>query len=98
MSSWEYPIVPLDQAAKIKKKSADLRPEHLNELAAQGREAVALTLTQGDQIAWPAVPLNRPAERPSARTLTRRRARFAPRQPRETRASTRRIRRRRLPA
>jgi hypothetical protein len=47
MSSWEYLIVPLDEAAKMKKKSADLRPEHLNVLGAQGWEAVAVTLNQG---------------------------------------------------
>jgi hypothetical protein len=36
MSKWEYLIVPLDEAAKMKRKSADLRPEHLNELGSQG--------------------------------------------------------------
>jgi hypothetical protein len=61
MSSWEDPIVPPDQAAKIKNKTADLRPEHLNELAAQRREAVALTPKHRDLIVWPAVPFNRPA-------------------------------------
>lgn len=62
MDSWEYLVVPLDEAAKIKKKSADLRPQHLNELGSQGWEAVGVTLKQGDLVAWPIVLLKRPVE------------------------------------
>ena len=58
--SWEYLVVPLRDAAGLKKKSADLRPDHLNELGAQGWEAVGVSLKQGDLIAWPVVLLKRP--------------------------------------
>ena len=56
---WEYLVVPLDEAGKVK-KSADLRPERLNELGSQGWEAVGLTLKRGDLVAWPVVLLKRP--------------------------------------
>ncbi len=59
MASWEYLVVPLDQAGGLKKKG-DLRPDHLNELGAQGWEAVGLTLKKGDLVAWPVVLLKRP--------------------------------------
>lgn len=58
--SWEYLVVPLRDAAGLKKKSADLRPDHLNELGAEGWEAVGVSLKQGDLIAWPVVLLKRP--------------------------------------
>ena len=56
---WEYLIVPLDDAGGLK-KGTDLRPEHLNELGAQGWEAVGLSLKKGDLVAWPVVMLKRP--------------------------------------
>jgi hypothetical protein len=37
-----------------------LRPDRLNELGAQGWEAVGLSLKKGDLIAWPVVLLKRP--------------------------------------
>jgi hypothetical protein len=60
MQRWEYLVVPLEDAGKIKKKSADLRPDRLNELGSEGWEAVGLTLKRGDLIAWPVVLLKRP--------------------------------------
>ena len=62
MTSWEYLVVPLKEAAGLKKKSDGLAPERLNELGAEGWEAVGVTLKQGDLIAWPVVLLKRPAE------------------------------------
>jgi hypothetical protein len=56
---WEYLVLPLQDAGKLKKKS-DLRPERLNQLGAQGWEAVGLTLKRGDLVAWPVVLLKRP--------------------------------------
>jgi hypothetical protein len=60
MQRWEYLVVPLEDAGKIKKKSADLRPDRLNGLGSEGWEAVGLTLKRGDLIAWPVVLLKRP--------------------------------------
>jgi hypothetical protein len=60
MDKWEYLVVPLDDAADLKKRSADLAPDRLNELGAQGWEAVGLSLKRGDLVAWPVVLLNRP--------------------------------------
>ena len=62
MQQWEYIVVPLEDAGKIKKNSAGLRPERLNELGAEGWEAVGLTLKRGDLVAWPVVLLRRPVE------------------------------------
>ncbi len=62
MQKWEYLVVPLQEAGKVKKGSADLRPDRLNELGEQGWEAVGLTLKRGDLVAWPVVLLKRPAE------------------------------------
>ena len=59
MTKWEYIVVPLDDASGLKKKSDDLTPDHLNELGAQGWEAVGLSLKKGDLIAWPVVLLKR---------------------------------------
>ena len=56
---WEYLIVPLEDAGKVK-KGTDLRPEHLNELGSQGWEAVGISLKKGDLVAWPVVMLKRP--------------------------------------
>lgn len=60
MQNFEYLVVPLDGARKLKKGSSDLTPKRLNELGAEGWEAVGLTLKQGDLVAWPVVLLKRP--------------------------------------
>ena len=60
MQKWEYLVVPLQEAGGLKKKSADLSPERLNELGSQGWEAVGLSLKRGDLVAWPVVLLKRP--------------------------------------
>lgn len=60
MEKWEYLVVPLEDAGKLKKKSAELSPSRLNELGAEGWEAVGLTLKRGDLVAWPVVLLKRP--------------------------------------
>jgi hypothetical protein len=62
MQRWEYLLVPLDEAGKVKKRSADLSPDRLNQLGAVGWEAVGLTLKSGDLVAWPVVLLKRPVE------------------------------------
>jgi hypothetical protein len=62
MQRFEYLVVPLDDARNLKKKSTDLVPDRLNELGAQGWEAVGLSLKQGDLVAWPVVLLKRPVE------------------------------------
>jgi len=61
MTRWEYLVVPMRDAAKLKKHSSGLAPEHLNELGAEGWEAVGVSLKQGDLTAWPVVLLKRPA-------------------------------------
>ena len=58
MTKWEYLVVPLNEVGGLK-KTADLTPDHLNELGAQGWEAVGLTLKKGDLVAWPVVLLKR---------------------------------------
>ena len=60
MQKWEYLVVPLQEAAGLKKKSSGLRPDRLNELGREGWEAVGLTLKRGDLVAWPVVLLKRP--------------------------------------
>lgn len=57
---WEYLVVALEDAGRLKKRSADLMPERLNELGSQGWEAVGLSLKKGDLVAWPVVLLKRP--------------------------------------
>jgi hypothetical protein len=57
---WEYLVVPLEGVKKLKKDSAPLVPDSLNELGAQGWEAVGLSLKVGDLVAWPVVLLKRP--------------------------------------
>ena len=59
---WEYRAVPLKDAGDLKKNSDDLSPARLNELGAQGWEAVGLTLKRGDLVAWPIVLLKRPLD------------------------------------
>ena len=40
METWEYMLVPLEEAGGVKKDSEGLRPERLDALGAQGWEAV----------------------------------------------------------
>jgi len=60
MQRWEYLLVPLEDAAGLKKRSVGVSPDRLNELGAEGWEAVGLTLKRGDLVAWPVVLLKRP--------------------------------------
>ncbi len=62
MQKWEYLVVPLKDAGDLKRRSAELAPERLNELGAEGWEAVGMTLKRGDLVAWPVVLLKRPVE------------------------------------
>ena len=62
MQRWEYLIVPLEEAGKVNKKDAGLSPARLNDLGAQGWEAIGLTLKRGDLVAWPVVLLKRPRD------------------------------------
>lgn len=62
MQKWEYLVIPLAEAGGLKKNAADFSPERLNELGAEGWEAVGLTLRRGDLVAWPVVLLKRPRE------------------------------------
>ena len=62
MQKWEYMLVPLEEAGALKKKSSPQAPERLNELGADGWEAVGLSLKRGDLVAWPVVLLKRPAD------------------------------------
>jgi hypothetical protein len=58
MAKWEYVVVPLDDAKGLKKDKT-LAPERLNELGAEGWEAVGVTLKAGDLVAWPVVLMKR---------------------------------------
>jgi hypothetical protein len=60
MQKWEYMVVPLEPAGKLKKSATGISPDRLNELGAEGWEAVGLTLKRGDLVAWPVVLLKRP--------------------------------------
>jgi hypothetical protein len=60
MQKWEYCLVPLHDAAALKKKSDGVRPARLNEMGAEGWEAVGVTLKKGDLVAWPVVLMKRP--------------------------------------
>ncbi|HEX8753179.1 MAG TPA: hypothetical protein VF731_07170 [Solirubrobacterales bacterium] len=60
MQRWEYKVVPLEAAGKLKRKSSGFSPDQLNELGGEGWEAVGLTLKRGDLVAWPVVLLKRP--------------------------------------
>lgn len=62
MQNWEYMIVPLEEAGKVKKHSAGATPDRLNELGSEGWEAVGLSLKRGDLVAWPVVLLKRPTD------------------------------------
>jgi hypothetical protein len=59
---WEYLIAPLQQAKELKKTDRPWEPDSLNELGAQGWEAVGISLKYGDLMAWPVVLLKRPRE------------------------------------
>ena len=59
MAKWEYLVVPLKDAARLKKDSEGVAPDQLNELGSQAWEAVGISLKQGDLIAWPVVLLKR---------------------------------------
>lgn len=59
MPKWEYKVVPLEEAGKLKKKSSGLSPDLLNELGGEGWEAVGISLKRGDLVAWPVVLLKR---------------------------------------
>jgi hypothetical protein len=50
----------LGGAGALKKKADALRLDRLNELGADGWEAVGLSLKKGDLVAWPVVLLKRP--------------------------------------
>lgn len=60
MASWEYMVVPLNEAAGIGKGAEGVKPGRLNELGAEGWEAVGVTLKRGDLVAWPVVLMKRP--------------------------------------
>jgi hypothetical protein len=62
MQRWEYMVIPLNEAGKLKRKSEPLSPDRLNELGSEGWEAVGLSLKQGDLVAWPVVLLKRPKD------------------------------------
>ena len=62
MTGWEYLVMPLKDAARLKKDSGGLAPDTLNELGAEGWEAVGISLKQGDLVAWPIVLLKRPVQ------------------------------------
>jgi hypothetical protein len=62
MQRWEYMVIPLNEAGKLKKRSEPLSPDRLNELGSEGWEAVGLSLKQGDLVAWPVVLLKRPKD------------------------------------
>lgn len=48
MQNWEYMVVPLAEAGKLKKRSSGFGPERLNELGGEGWEAVGTTLKRGE--------------------------------------------------
>lgn len=62
MQNWEYMIVPLEEAGKVKKDSAGATPDRLHEPGSEGWEAVGLSLKRGDLVAWPVVLLKRPTD------------------------------------
>jgi hypothetical protein len=60
MNTWEYMVIPLEEAGGLKKSGHGVAPNLLNELGSQGWEAVGITLKRGDLVAWPVVLLKRP--------------------------------------
>ena len=65
LRQWEYLVGPLADAGGLKKYSAGLALDRLNEVGSRGRAAVDLTLKKGDLVAWPVVLLKRPIGSPS---------------------------------
>jgi hypothetical protein len=59
---WEYLWVPAKDAGDLHKTSDALSPGGLNELGAEGWEAVGVSLKRGDLVAWPVVLLKRSLE------------------------------------
>jgi hypothetical protein len=59
---WEYLAVPFKDDGDLKKSSNGVSPARLNELGADGWEAVGLSLKRGDLVAWPVVLLKRAIE------------------------------------
>jgi hypothetical protein len=59
---WEYLAVPFKDAGDLTKSSNGVSPARLNELGADGWEAVGLSLKRGDLVAWPVVLLKRAIE------------------------------------
>lgn len=57
---FEYLVVPLPEAKRLKKDDEAWTPERINELGEEGWEAVGLSLKYGDLMAWPVVLLKRP--------------------------------------
>jgi hypothetical protein len=57
--SWEYVWVPAKDAGDLKKNTDGLSPDRLNELGAEGWEAVGVSLKRGDLVAWPVVLVKR---------------------------------------
>ena len=62
VQKWEYLVAPFKAAGDLKKSSTAESPAQLNELGAQGWEAVGLSLKRGDLVAWPVVLLKRPVD------------------------------------
>jgi hypothetical protein len=62
LATWEYLVVPLQEAKGLRKADDPWAPDQLNELGRQGWEAVGLSLKYGDFIAWPVVLLKRPLD------------------------------------
>ena len=58
MAKFEYLVAPLDDAKGLKKGNT-ITPDRLNELGAEGWEAVGVTLKAGDLVAWPVVLMKR---------------------------------------
>jgi hypothetical protein len=59
MTQWEYIVAPLEEVKKMKKDASPSTPAHLNELGAEGWEAVGLSLKYSDLASWPVVLLKR---------------------------------------
>jgi len=58
--TWEYLVVPLQEADGVKKPGDPYSPASLNELGAQGWEAIGLSPKSADLTARPVVLLKRP--------------------------------------
>ena len=60
VQKWEYLLVPLGEAAGVKKGRQGTLPDRLNEGGMQGWEAVGLSPKKGDLVAWPVALLKHP--------------------------------------